>query len=57
MDNSSLDPTLVEQLKKLQQKYAVMGQDLSVSGWLIICRLSYLLGLHSFGYTFKFTEP
>ena len=29
MDKSSLDPTLIEQLKKLQQKYAVMGQDLS----------------------------
>ena len=29
MDNSSLDPALVDQLKKLQQKYAVMGQDLS----------------------------
>ncbi len=29
MDKSSLDPVLLEQLKKLQQKYAVMGQDLS----------------------------
>ncbi|MFZ5999579.1 MAG: tryptophan 2,3-dioxygenase family protein, partial [Bacteroidota bacterium] len=29
MDNLSLDPSLVEQVKKLQQKYAVMGQDLS----------------------------
>ncbi len=29
MDKSSLDPSLIEQLKKLQQKYAVMGQDLS----------------------------
>lgn len=29
MDNSSLDPSLAELLKKLQQKYAVMGQDLS----------------------------
>lgn len=29
MDKSSLDPELMEQLKKLQQKYAVMGQDLS----------------------------
>jgi tryptophan 2,3-dioxygenase len=29
MDNSSLDPALIEQLKKLHQKYAVMGQDLS----------------------------
>ncbi len=27
--DSSLDPKLQEQLKKLQQKYAVMGQDLS----------------------------
>jgi tryptophan 2,3-dioxygenase len=29
MDKSSLDPSLLEQVKKLQQKYAVMGQDLS----------------------------
>ncbi len=29
MDKSSLDPALIDQLKKLQQKYAVMGQDLS----------------------------
>jgi tryptophan 2,3-dioxygenase len=29
MDKSSLDPSLSELLKKLQQKYAVMGQDLS----------------------------
>ncbi len=29
MDKTTLDPTLIEQLKKLQQKYAVMGQDLS----------------------------
>jgi len=29
MDNSSIEPSLAEQLKKLQQKYAVMGQDLS----------------------------
>ncbi|MBX2894253.1 MAG: tryptophan 2,3-dioxygenase [Cyclobacteriaceae bacterium] len=29
MDNSSLDPSLAELLKKLQQKYTVMGQDLS----------------------------
>ncbi|MEK6783412.1 MAG: tryptophan 2,3-dioxygenase family protein [Bacteroidota bacterium] len=29
MDKSSLDPTLIEQLKKLQQKYTAMGQDLS----------------------------
>ena len=29
MDQSSLDPRLVEQLVKLQQKYDVMGQDLS----------------------------
>jgi len=27
--DKSLDPALIEQLKKLQQKYAVMGQDLS----------------------------
>ncbi|HNR73026.1 MAG: tryptophan 2 3-dioxygenase [Bacteroidetes bacterium OLB12] len=29
MDKSSIDPGLTELLKKLQQKYAVMGQDLS----------------------------
>lgn len=29
MDKSSMDPALLEQLAKLQQKYAVMGQDLS----------------------------
>jgi len=29
MDNSALDPRLIEQLHKLQQKYDVMGQDLS----------------------------
>lgn len=29
MDNSSLDPKLIELVKKLEQKYEVMGQDLS----------------------------
>jgi tryptophan 2,3-dioxygenase len=29
MDKSSLEPSLLELVKKLQQKYAVMGQDLS----------------------------
>jgi len=29
MDNSALDPRLIEQLHKLQQKYDVMGHDLS----------------------------
>ena len=29
MENQSLDPNLIEQLAKLQKKYAAMGQDLS----------------------------
>lgn len=41
MENKSLDPNLLEQLAKLQKKYAVMGQDLS----------SYLDGLLYSDYT------
>lgn len=41
MDDSSFDPSLLEQLDKLRKKYAVMGQDLS----------SYLDGLLYSDYT------
>lgn len=48
MDKSSLDPALVEQLKKLQQKYAVMGQDLSsyLDGLLYADYLTYWDYIH-----------
>jgi tryptophan 2,3-dioxygenase len=48
MDKSSLDPVLVEQLKKLQQKYAVMGQDLSsyLDGLLYSDYLTYWDYIH-----------
>lgn len=48
MDNSSLDPNLAEQLKKLQQKYAVMGQDLSsyLDGLLYSDYLTYWDYIH-----------
>lgn len=48
MDKSSLDPALVEQLKKLQQKYAVMGQDLSsyLDGLLYSDYLTYWDYIH-----------
>ena len=48
MDNSSLDPLLIEQLKKLQQKYAVMGQDLSsyLDGLLYADYLTYWDYIH-----------
>jgi tryptophan 2,3-dioxygenase len=48
MDNSSLDPVLLEQLKKLQQKYAVMGQDLSsyLDGLLYADYLTYWDYIH-----------
>jgi tryptophan 2,3-dioxygenase len=48
MDNSSLDPLLVEQLKKLQQKYDVMGQDLSsyLDGLLYADYLTYWDYIH-----------
>ncbi len=48
MDKSSLDPVLVEQLKKLQQKYAVMGQDLSsyLDGLLYADYLTYWDYIH-----------
>ena len=48
MDKSSLDPGLIEQLKKLQQKYAVMGQDLSsyLDGLLYADYLTYWDYIH-----------
>ncbi len=48
MDNSALDPSLSEQLKKLQQKYAVMGQDLSsyLDGLLYSDYLTYWDYIH-----------
>lgn len=48
MDNSSLDPKLLEQLAKLQQKYAVMGQDLSsyLDGLLYADYLTYWDYIH-----------
>lgn len=48
MDNSALDPSLAEQLKKLQQKYAVMGQDLSsyLDGLLYSDYLTYWDYIH-----------
>ncbi len=48
MDKSSLDPALIEQLKKLQQKYAVMGQDLSsyLDGLLYSDYLTYWDYIH-----------
>ena len=48
MDKSSLDPSLIEQLKKLQQKYAVMGQDLSsyLDGLLYSDYLTYWDYIH-----------
>jgi tryptophan 2,3-dioxygenase len=48
MDNSSLDPVLHEQVKKLQQKYAVMGQDLSsyLDGLLYADYLTYWDYIH-----------
>jgi tryptophan 2,3-dioxygenase len=48
MDKSSLDPALSEQVKKLQQKYAVMGQDLSsyLDGLLYSDYLTYWDYIH-----------
>jgi tryptophan 2,3-dioxygenase len=48
MDKSSFDPSLLEQLKKLQQKYAVMGQDLSsyLDGLLYADYLTYWDYIH-----------
>jgi len=48
MDKSSLDPLLLEQLKKLQQKYAVMGQDLAsyLDGLLYADYLTYWDYIH-----------
>jgi len=46
--SNSLDPSLVEQVKKLQQKYAVMGQDLSsyLDGLLYSDYLTYWDYIH-----------
>jgi tryptophan 2,3-dioxygenase len=48
MESNSLDPSLVEQVKKLQQKYAVMGQDLSsyLDGLLYSDYLTYWDYIH-----------
>ena len=48
MDKSSLDPALIDQLKKLQQKYAVMGQDLAsyLDGLLYADYLTYWDYIH-----------
>lgn len=48
MENSSLDPRLVEQLNKLQKKYDVMGQDLSsyLDGLLYSDYLTYWDYIH-----------
>lgn len=48
MDDSSLDPQLIGQLKKLQQKYAAMGQDLSsyLDGLLHADYLTYWEYIH-----------
>jgi tryptophan 2,3-dioxygenase len=48
MENNSLDPSLVDQVKKLQQKYAVMGQDLSsyLDGLLYADYLTYWDYIH-----------
>ena len=48
MDNSSLNPSLTDQLKKLQQKYDVMGQDLSsyLDGLLYADYLTYWDYIH-----------
>lgn len=48
MDKSDLDSSLAEQLKKLQQKYAVMGQDLSsyLDGLLYSDYLTYWDYIH-----------
>lgn len=48
MDNSSLDPKLIELVKKLEQKYEVMGQDLSsyLDGLLYSDYLTYWDYIH-----------
>jgi tryptophan 2,3-dioxygenase len=48
MDTSSVNPQLLEQLKKLQEKYAVMGQDLSsyLDGLLYSDYLTYWDYIH-----------
>ncbi len=49
MSTSSFDPVLIEQLKKLQEKYAVMGQDLSsyLDGLLYSDYLTYWDYIHT----------
>ena len=48
MSDDSVDPHLIEQLKKLQEKYAVMGQDLSsyLDGLLYSDYLTYWDYIH-----------
>lgn len=48
MDNSALDPKLIELVKKLEQKYEVMGQDLSsyLDGLLYADYLTYWDYIH-----------
>lgn len=48
MSNTSVDPVLIEQIKKLQEKYAVMGQDLSsyLDGLLYSDYLTYWDYIH-----------
>lgn len=48
MPTTSFDPVLIEQLKKLQEKYAVMGQDLSsyLDGLLYSDYLTYWDYIH-----------
>lgn len=48
MDNSTLDPKLIELVKKLEQKYEVMGQDLSsyLDGLLYSDYLTYWDYIH-----------
>src|SRR5258705_5603247 len=47
-DNTPLDPHLIEQLRKLQQKYDVLGQDLSsyLDGLLYADYLTYWDYIH-----------
>ena len=48
MDNSELDPKIIEQIKKLEQKYDVMGQDISsyLDGLLYADYLTYWNYIH-----------
>ncbi len=57
MTENAVKSKPLDQLKKLQEKYDVMGQDLVVvPGWFAILRLSYLLGLYSSGYAAQSSE-